>query len=93
MELSMKQAAMLAVINSQPGITGPELASLMSDFVPLIQFPQHIARLRNRGLIATERVHRGGITIEVSLTKEGEKHLEEAMSFFQFLSKKRGKKT
>ncbi len=84
---------MLAAIKSQPGITGPELAAEMGEFVPLIQFPQHISRLRKRGLIQTERVHRGIVTIEIKLTKKGESSLEEAMVFCQFLSRKIGKKT
>ena len=93
METSIKQAAMLAIIQGNPGITGPELAASVSDFIPHIQFPQHISRLRNRGLIKTERVHDGVVTIRVSLTKKGKEVLEHAAAMCKLVSEKLVKET
>lgn len=78
MELSLKQAALLAVILANPGITGPEIVERLGGLVPQIQFPQHISRLRNRGLIRTERCAGCTRTNRVHLTAKGEQELAEA---------------
>lgn len=93
METSLKQAAILAVISSQPGITGPELLSRVGKFVPQIQFPQYVGRLRKRGLIATERCAHCNRKIEFRLTKAGEDELAHALELSKFVAKQTRKKT
>lgn len=87
MELSLKQAAMLAVISANPGITGPEILDCLGGLIPQIQFPQHVCRLRNRGLIRTEKCGSSTRTNRVYLTTDGEKELAGAREILQLVQK------
>lgn len=91
MELSLKQAATMAVIFAQPGITGPEIVERLGGIVPQIQFPQHVARLRNRGLIRTERCPDCTRTNRVYLTTEGVKELATAGEILRLIQKQLAK--
>lgn len=92
MELSLKQAALLAVILANPGITGPEIVERLGGIVPQIQFPQHIGRLRQRGLIRTERCASCTRTNQVHLTAKGQTELAEARGILQLIQKQLGKR-
>lgn len=81
MELSAKQALMLACIKAHKSITGPELSALVADFIAPIQFHQHVGRLRRGGLLVTNKVD-GELFNDFSLTKKGEHALEEAKTLF-----------
>lgn len=85
MDTSITQACVLAAIRKSPGISGPELSAEVAPFIPLIQFHQHLARLRKRGLIKTERHGNGSIRLEVTLTEAGEKELEKILGLCKFV--------
>lgn len=59
---------------------------MVENFIAPIQFQQHVARLRNAGLITTERVD-GEIYNQVKLTKKGEEMLAEAKELFSLVLK------
>lgn len=88
MDTSLTQACVLAAVKRTPGISGPELAAEVGAFIPLIQFHQHLARLRKRGLIVTERHGNGSIRLEISLTPEGEAELARVHELAKFVVNK-----
>ena len=87
METSLKQIAILAVVAANPGISGPDLHAALGGLVPLIQFPQHISRLRNRGFITTERCETNRRMSLHLLTPEGEAELNSTLEVLRFVQK------
>lgn len=85
MDTSITQACLLAAVKRSPGISGPELAAEVGEFIPLIQFHQHLARLRKRGLIETERHGNGSIRVEIHLTELGEGELAKVHELCKFV--------
>lgn len=91
MEISIRQAAMLAVINANPKILGPDLYVAVADFVPQIQFQQFLGRLRKQGLVTTKSANDGTRRVEVSITPDGKEKLESAIDLCKFTLRKVGK--
>jgi DNA-binding MarR family transcriptional regulator len=87
METSLKQAAILSVIAAHPGINGPALHQQVQHLIPLIQFPQHISRLRKRGFITTERCPSNRQVVEMHLSAEGHAELESLLQILAFVQK------
>lgn len=85
MDTSFTQAAVLAAIRHSPGIAGPELLAEVSEFIPAIQYHQHLGRLVKRGLIEKKRIENGVARVELTLTKAGEKELEKALPICKFV--------
>jgi len=88
MDTSISQACLLAAVKQSPGISGPALSAKISEIIPPIQFHQHLARLRNRGLIITERQAAGPTQLEISLTDKGEAELAKAHGLCKFVVRK-----
>jgi DNA-binding MarR family transcriptional regulator len=85
MDTSFTQAAVLAAIRNSPGITGPDLLAEVSEFIPAVQYHQHLGRLVKRGLIDKKRIENGVARVELSLTKAGEKELDKCLPICKFV--------
>lgn len=91
MEISIRQAAMLAVIYANPRILGPDLFTAVADFIPQMQYQQFLSRLRRQGLITSKPANDGTRRVEISLTSKGKEKLESAIDLCKFTLRKVGK--
>jgi DNA-binding MarR family transcriptional regulator len=76
MEITLKQAAVMAAIGKSSGATFREIAEASSNLVPQVNINQFIDRLSTRGLVRKTKDSQGRVTL--SLTAEGKKALAEA---------------
>lgn len=82
MEITIKQAAVLAIIGKQPGILGRDLCEAVADFVPQLNFYQFLERLCARGLVEKKKLPSDRAEINsYFLTKEGKEALAEVREF------------
>lgn len=85
-DLTTKQAMILAVLRSQPGITGPDLYRAVAEFIPQIQYAQFLARLRNRGFCKQTKV-KGEVFKTVTATEAGLEALNEFEGLVKFIAR------
>jgi DNA-binding MarR family transcriptional regulator len=79
MEITLKQAAVMAAILAGQPATFREIAEATTNLVPQVNINQFIERLIARGWVRKSKDSQGRVSL--SLTAEGKKALAEAKKF------------